>query len=367
MWLAAVVVMVAAQVWATRAVVPPPSVAPRYRDPITAYASGLVASPPRRYENLSLFLVRAKGLRVPNVTLPLNQAVAKGLVEVTELKDAEVNRLRVRSQAKEPVFVMGGEMLRGGKQDRIMADDLVLPPRAEVAVAVYCVEHGRWALGAGGGARGGFTTGHSVASAKVRQSGGGGGRGGGQEAVWSSVAEQQENLKAPSATGALRSVHDSVAVRDQIAPHLRALSDLAQSDPRAVGVVAMVGGEVLAADLFSSATLFRRMYPDLLESYAIDAVEREAARGRSEKHSLLADAGFVTRWLGGLKTAGRTPRETPGAGEVCDLAGRDFCGSALVWNGGVVHAGLLSAVTQAHMEREPRIITPGQRRERMGR
>ena len=128
----------------------------------------------------------------------------------------------------------------------------------------------------------------------------------------------------------------------------------------------MVDDEVLAADLFSSATLFRRMYPDLLESYAIDAVEREAARAHSEKSRGL-DAGFVTRWLRGLKLASRTPRETPGAGELYDMRGHDFCGSVLVWNGEVVHAGLLPAVTQAHTEREPRIITPGQRRERMGR
>ena len=97
--------------------------------------------------------------------MTLDLAGAKGLIEVAELKDSEVNRLRLRSRAKEPVFVMAGEMVRGGKQDRIVADDLLLAPGDELTVAVFCVEHGRWVAGGGGGR---FTTGHSLAGAGAR-------------------------------------------------------------------------------------------------------------------------------------------------------------------------------------------------------
>ena len=359
--------------WASRAAGPRPSVRLRGGDAIAEFASRLVVSAPHRCNDLSVFLVSAPGATLPDVDMTLDQAVKRDLVEVTELGDSEVNRLSVRSRAKEPVFVMGGEMLRGGKQDRIIADDLVLPARAEVTVAVYCVEHGRWALGSAGGGGGGFTAGHSLAPSEVRQAGGGGGRGGGQPAVWDSVARQQRSLKAESATGALRSVHDSQEVRNQIGPYLRAFSDLAEDNPRACGVVAMVGDEVLAADLFSSPTVFRKMWPDLLESYAIDAVERAAPvlalppEPHITKHAHYPDVAFAQRWLAGMSTASRTPRDTPGAGTLYDLKARAFTGSVLVWDGGVVHAGLLPAVAQIHKERDLRIITPEQRRERLGR
>jgi len=329
--------------------------------------------PPHRCNDLSLFLITVPGAKIPGVDMTLDQAVSKGLVEVTELGSSQVNTLTVRNRGKEPVFAMGGEMLRGGKQDRIIADDLVLPARTTLDVAVYCVEHGRWALGehgGGGGGRGGFTTGHSLAGADVRQAGGGGGRGGGQGAVWESVARQQRSLEAPSTTGALRSVHDSKMVRDQIGPYLHAFRDLAEDNPKACGVVAVVGDEVLAADLFTSPVIFRQMWPDLLESYAIDAVERTVSdhpklHVTRERHR--PDTAFVVRWLDGLKRAERVWRKTPGEGALYDLHGRDFTGWALVWESGVVHLGLLPAVAQARPEPATRLLTPDQRRQRIGR
>jgi hypothetical protein len=170
-------------------------------------------------------------------------------------------------------------MLRGGKQDRIIAQDLVIPARAKIEVAVYCVEHGRWAHAAGAPAR--FTAGRSMAGAGVRRAagGGGGGGGGGQGAVWSEVADSQERLKAPSETGALRSVHDSKEVQQQAAPYQRALADLCREHPKANGVVVVVDGEILAADLFGSPALFRQLWPQLLEAYAIDALEHETIHG----------------------------------------------------------------------------------------
>ena len=287
-------------------------------------------------------------MKAPDVSLTLTEAVKQGVFEVMELKESEVNRLRVRNRAKEPVFIMAGEMLRGGKQDRIAGDDLIVPPKTTLTVAVFCVEHGRWA-----GRESGFTVGHSLAGAGVRQSAG---RGGGQGAVWSRVEEQQKALRAPSATGALRSVHDSEAVREQMKPYLRALSDLPDEHHKAVGVVAVVGDEIIAADLFSSRELFETMWPDLLEAYVIDALERQdsdvvverhgdrtVVRGgavrRDEKRSAV-DEKDVLRWLQGLRSAEMSAKDTPGDGELCELSGRELSGVALVFDCGLVHVGL---------------------------
>ena len=302
--------------------------------PVVEYANHLRVEEPETHASLSLFPISVSAVKVPAVDLALTQAVKQGLFEVGELGESEVNRVRVRNRAKEPVFIMAGEMLRGGKQDRIAGDDLIVPARSSLTIPVFCVEHGRWA-----GRESGFTVGHSLAGAAVR----GAGARGGQGAVWSRVEEQQKALRAPSATGALRSVHDSEAVREQMKPYLRALSGLPDEHRRAVGIVAVVGDEIIAADLFSSRTLFQTMWPDLLEAYVIDALERQGMRPRRHHHDekrAALDAKDVLRWLNGTRSASMSPKDTPGDGELYELSGRELSGAVLVYARGVVHMAL---------------------------
>jgi hypothetical protein len=161
------------------------------------------------------------------------------------------------------------------------------------------------------------------------------------------VAEQQRALRAPSTTGALRSVHDSEAVREQMKPYLRALSDLPDRHGKAVGIVAVFGDEIIAADLFSSRELFEALWPDLLEAYVIDALERDGGGVREPRRR--HDAGFtkpapsekdVLRWLNGLRSARMSAKDTPGGGDLYNLSGHDLTGTALLYDCGVVHMGL---------------------------
>lgn len=302
---------------------------------IIEYANRVRVEKPERHGNLSLFAVSVSGVKVPDIHLTLNQALKQGRFEAIELDEPDVNRLKVRNWGKEPVFIIAGEMLRGGKQDRIAGDDLIVLEQTKLVIPVFCVEHGRWA-----GRESGFSVGHSLAGARVRQSAG---RGGGQGAVWSRVEEQQKALDAPSATGALRSVHDSKAVRDRMKPYLRALSDLPDEHRKAVGIVAVVGGEIIAADLFSSRKLFETMWPDLLEAYVVDALEHAEVqpmlRHREEKGAALGEKD-VLRWLQGLRSAEMSVKDTPGDGELYELSGRGLSGTALVYEHGIVHIAL---------------------------
>jgi hypothetical protein len=341
---------IAAAAWAAESR-SPAKLAPYGKDTdvIAEFARSIRVESPEVYHNLAVFPVAAAGVRVPPVDMPLDRAVAKDLVAVVELDDSEVNRLHVVSRAKEPVFAMAGEMLRGGKQDRIIAQDLVIPPHVKIEVAVYCVEHGRWAMGAGG--RASFSAGRSMAGAGARRAAGGGrGGGGGQGAVWEEVATSQERLRAPSATGALRSVHDSAEVQRQIAPYQHALADLCDDHPKANGVVVVVDGEVLAADLFASPALFRQLWPQLLEAYAIDALEYEPETSHDARVTPQPKAQEIRRWLAGLATAERTRGETSGEGANYALRGRELMGSVLVWEGGVVHLEAFPRAAEARRD-----------------
>ena len=313
------------------------TVVPAGGDPLSDYAKRVRVAPAASHANLALFPISVSGVKVPDVDLPVDKALNAGLVEVTELERSQVSQLRLNNRAKEPVFVMAGEMLRGGKQDRIIGDDLIVPARKEVTVPVFCVERGRWSARGRGGA--GFSAGHSLAGAGVR----GAGRAGGQGAIWSGVAAQQERLGAPSETGALRSVHDSETVRERMKPYLQALSGLAEDHPTASGIVCAIDGKIAVADLLSSRALFCELWPQLLEAYVIDALERECdaePSGGNPARNRAVGADDVGSWLKSAASATRRPKKTPGDGDLFEVEGPALVGTALIYDGGVVHLAL---------------------------
>ncbi|MDH4178954.1 MAG: hypothetical protein OEV33_00470 [Armatimonadota bacterium] len=297
---------------------------PSSSDAIDAYASRLQVGPPERYANLALYPVFADGVIVPDLGLTLDEAIERGLLEIAELKPAEVNRVRLVNRADEPVFIMGGEMLLGAKQDRIAGDDLVVPPGAELVIPVYCVEQGRWVAKTDAFSSAGALVGSELRKARQRAD---------QGAVWSEVAAEQSRLNAPSETGALRSVRESAEVQDKMRPYTRALGDFARDHGKARGVVACVGSEIIAADLFGSRTVFRTLWPKLLESYVIDAFDHP---GREQT----LDSVRIRRWLDGITRAEKTRKPTPGAGTLYELHGGGIIGSALAYQEGVIHMEL---------------------------
>ena len=298
-------------------------------DPISAFADRVRVGPPERYRNLVLYPIYADAPKVPAVDLTLDEAMARGVLEITEVDRAQVNRVRVRNLGKDPVFIMGGEMISGAKQDRIAGDDVIVPAGGKLVIPVFCVEHGRWVAQTDTFKSASFMAGSAVRQARAAAD---------QSAVWESVAGEQERLSAPSATGSLRSVQESEEVQEKVKPYQRAFVDLPEKHPRARGVVACAGGRIIAADLFGSRVLFQDLWPKLLDSYVIDALDREEERRG-------VDAVHIKRWLDGVKRASRTPKDTPGSGSLYELRGGGVLGSALVYQGGIVHMELFRALS----------------------
>ncbi|MFZ3214631.1 MAG: DUF6569 family protein, partial [Candidatus Acidiferrales bacterium] len=58
---------------------------------------------------------------------------------------AQVNQLVLVNRGKRPLLLLAGEVVSGGKQDRIIAKDRIVPVGAEpLPLDVFCVEHSRW-------------------------------------------------------------------------------------------------------------------------------------------------------------------------------------------------------------------------------
>ena len=109
----------------------------------------LTVGKPLTQDNLTVFPVySSQPRRVSSEYLTLDEALKGKLLLVKELADAEVSRVSVTSKASKPIYLMAGDIILGGQQDREVARDTIVPKGAQnFAVEVFCVEHGRWAGG----------------------------------------------------------------------------------------------------------------------------------------------------------------------------------------------------------------------------
>jgi hypothetical protein len=290
-------------------------------------APGAPAAPPSRpegewrlldpvtYENISVFPVVSSYSHDTSLFLTLEEGLATGEVTVAERgaqvmqrsrdgrpiyvpsynTGASVNQLVLINRSKRPLLLLAGELVSGGKQDRVIGKDRIVPVGAPpLPLDVFCVEHGRWT------GTGQFAAANTIVHPSVRESAA---VDQAQTKVWESV-RNGTNLKAapaaPSArialpqiqgaiagngrTEAYEKIYESRAVGVSIDDFVEevqrrfANATLGLKGERVVGVVVAYGGEVAWSDIFASGDLFDHYWRKLLRSYAVEALTRPTYR-----------------------------------------------------------------------------------------
>src|SRR5712691_11270485 len=122
---------------------------------------------PVTYENISIFPVVSSSSQDTSPFLTLEEGLSTGDVVVREQgseglarsrdrrpvyvpqpSGASVNQLVLINRSKRPLLLLAGELVSGGKQDRIIGKDRIVPAGAPpLPLDVFCVEHGRWTGG----------------------------------------------------------------------------------------------------------------------------------------------------------------------------------------------------------------------------
>jgi hypothetical protein len=276
------------------------------------------------YENLTVFPVYASQQADTSAFTTLDEALASGDAVVTEqgsymrrtredgggttsYGSAQVNQLVLINRGKRPLLLLAGEVVSGGKQDRVIGKDRIVPIGAEpLPLSVFCVEHGRWTGGSDKFQASGTIVHPSVREkAAVDQS---------QAQVWAAVrgaapmtsarvgtatasrapgasaaapapALSQNDVNAVIASNAptmsYKQIYESPRVGrsvEELAGQLQKRFERATKDHDVVGVVVAFGGEVAWSDIFASSSLFETYWPKLLRSYAVEALSRPATR-----------------------------------------------------------------------------------------
>jgi hypothetical protein len=244
---------------------------------------------PIQYHNISVLpvLTRRQG-PYQHYTL-LEQGVAAKTFEVRELAgnsgQAQVGEIEVRNTGEHPVYLLGGEMILGGKQDRIIAQDTVVP-RGEgwLKVSVFCVEQGRWQ-----GQNMKFSAGSAMADTAIRKAA----MTGSQSEVWQQVSKKNEQHGTQTATQTYRRTIQNADVRKKIRPYVNDLKARLPRDHKLAGLVFGVNGTIHVVDIFGNPDLFQNLSDKLLSAYVLEALGHQVQKNAAPVTSKAAES-FVS-------------------------------------------------------------------------
>lgn len=224
------------------------------------------------YQNLRLIPVRGKpsffepnnnqGMSPSQNYLSLRDALDDGLIVIKDRSG--VDQLLFDNLSDQPVILLSGEILKGGKQDRIIGQDMVLPPNSiRNRVPVFCVEEKRWSSPK----KWSYYHEGSMHLRRVVD------RSQDQQQVWNEVASELKKDKVSSKTRAYTSHSKNRKYAANEAKYLKALRFEMFSYPdNIVGVIGVSGSVVLGCDLFASAEFFANEYDGLIFSYLDEAI-----------------------------------------------------------------------------------------------
>jgi hypothetical protein len=225
-----------------------------------------------KFKNLQLYPIRAnKSFETAHKDVSryttLKEAMQRKKIAVTEQGSGDVNTLFVQNISSDTIIILAGEVVQGGKQDRMIAEDFILYPRSgKKDISVFCVEHGRWQANQSGGAFNGYFT---ISSNEVRKAGV---VSKSQQDVWDKVADKTKKNQAATETGTLAALKDS----DSFTKEMRLYSDFFNktivSENDVIGVVAVSGDAILGCDMFATHEMFKEHYQNLIQSYATEAI-----------------------------------------------------------------------------------------------
>ena len=315
-------------------------------------APGSPAAPPSRsesdwrlldpvtYENISVFPVVSSFSQDTGAFLTLEEGLATGDVAVREQgsesmvrgrdgrpvyipqsgSGATVNQLVLINRSKRPLLLLAGELVSGGKQDRVIGKDRIVPAGAPpLPLDVFCVEHGRWT----GSAQ--FAAANTIVHPSVREKAAVDQK---QTEVWDAVRSGttlRASPAAPSARVTARDIQGAIAsngrteayeqiyqsravgvsIDDFVNEVQRRFSQATSGlkNERVVGVVVAYGGEVAWSDIFASGDLFDHYWHKLLRSYAVEALTRPTYRQAASRDN----ASEFLRRLNGRETQETEP------------------------------------------------------------
>lgn len=277
--------------------------------------------PPITHGNLTIFPIVGGTDYDTSQLLTLDEGVKAGTVIITEQgalrglirrgqpvssgSTAEVNRLVLVNNSDRTLLLLAGEIVTGGKQDRVIGADRLVPAHSDpIDLSVFCVEPGRWV-----GRSEQFSSMKSqMAQPSVRMPAMAAKD---QQQVWNQVAEARRSaassVEVTSAAPLVQADNADLSTsftQAQIAqttsyaatmavPRVKAQIDTVAGNYSSIigelrkagakGVVVAVNGKLVWADVFASNDLLVRYWEKLVRSYAAESLTNAGTKAHVDQ------------------------------------------------------------------------------------
>jgi hypothetical protein len=225
-----------------------------------------------QYKKMKVYFIKAKPslyteFKNMGKYTTLETALSQSKITVQELNaGGAVNTLRFSNTSKDSIIIGMGDIVKGGKQDRVIEKDTIIAPGQTMQLSVYCVEHGRWSAGATGTS---FNAYHSNINNTVRKSIV---KDKSQGEVWNKVASVNSTFGTATSTGTYTAVSQSEDYTKQVKEYKDALLKTINADSTIVGIVAVTGDKIIGCDIYGTTQLFRSNVANILNSYVSEAL-----------------------------------------------------------------------------------------------
>ena len=217
--------------------------------------------------NLKLIPVRFKDTGMAQLPqaerniISFEEALREGKITVKEMATpggADVGMLTIKNHSKKDILIESGEMVAGGKQDRVFASTTLIPPdEKEVFLPVFCVEKGRWDTRIRSFRYAGPANNALKRQVNIARK---------QNKVWKEIDRQLGESDKVNKTNAYLEIYRDTINRDS-ACIAYFNSRMSASDSLFAGFVAITGDKIINCELFGSTAMFMAAYPTLLKSY----------------------------------------------------------------------------------------------------
>lgn len=254
-------------------------------EPQPAKTSQFSVLPPVTYKNLTIFFIEGPETTPGARLLTLKEALDQKKIIVHETGD--VNELTVENLSDyEEVYIQSGDIIKGGRQDRVFETDFVVPKKSgKLPIPAFCVEQGRWRQRSNEASDRFSSSDHGLASKGLKLAAKHEKR---QEAVWSQVASAQEKLggavnvsvQSAESASSLQLTLEDKNVAEAVDSYVARLSPSLKDRPRVIGYAFAINGQINSADVYGSHDLFQKLWPKLLKATATEAVAEQRSEVR---------------------------------------------------------------------------------------
>lgn len=279
-------------------------------------------SGPHTHKNLTIFLIHGADTSANKDLITLQEAMEMKIFKVYETED--VNELMVENiSLRYDVFIQSGDIVKGGKQDRVLAISVIIPRKSgKVSIEAFCVEAGRWegreneskkefssseerivskelkiatnGTRSGTGSGNGVGVGEGSAGAPPPASASGAGRGttgsvsevvtvagrGSQSEVWKEVANAQSRINTNmtvdvtvnSSASSLQLSLENKKLKKEREAFVKNLAELSKGKSDVIGYAFAINGKINSADIYVSNHLFAKLWAKMLNAAVVEAI-----------------------------------------------------------------------------------------------